>query len=100
MRFFFYKLIPPRPTFMADMTPAELAIMRDHSMYWRENMAAGKVVAIGPVADPSGGYGVGIIRLDDAESPQALGENDPAIRANAGFRFEFHPMPTVVVAGT
>src|SRR3712207_8444935 len=31
---FTYRLIPPRPTFAADMTEAEQAVMADHTDYW------------------------------------------------------------------
>jgi hypothetical protein len=31
---FFVKLIPPRSTFMMDMTDAEKATMQQHVVYW------------------------------------------------------------------
>lgn len=96
MKYFFYRLLPPRATFPADATEEELAIMRKHVAYWTEHMQQGRVIAFGPVADARGSYGVGIITLRDDEEPQPLGENDPAIRSGAGFRFEFHPMPRVM----
>jgi len=34
MMTFFCKLIPPRPTFMADLDEAERAIMKEHGAYW------------------------------------------------------------------
>jgi hypothetical protein len=49
--YFVYKLIPPRPTLIADMTPAEGAVMREHG----------------------------------------------AIKAEAGFHVEVHPMPRAIV---
>lgn len=96
MKYFFYRLLPPRPSFPADASEAELGIMRQHVAYWAEHMQKGRVIALGPVFDPRGNYGIGIIRLQDGEDPQPLGENDPAIRAGAGFGFEFHPMPQVM----
>ncbi|HEX9548896.1 MAG TPA: hypothetical protein VF942_16265 [Acidimicrobiales bacterium] len=31
---FVYRLVPPRPTFAADMTDDEKAIMAEHAAYW------------------------------------------------------------------
>jgi len=97
MKHYFYKLISPRPTFPADMTPEEGRLMQSHVAYWAGHMAIGRVIALGPVADPKGTFGVGIIRLDDDTDPASLGAGDPVIQANAGFAFEMHPMPRVLV---
>jgi len=96
MQYFFCKLIPPRATFMQDITPAESSLMRQHGQYWRERMAEGKVVAFGPVADPKGGFGIAVIRLEDGAGITALTDNDPVIRAQAGFSFEVNIMPQAV----
>jgi uncharacterized protein YciI len=96
MRYFLYRLNSPRPSFPADMTPAEAAVMQAHAAYWRGLMAQGRVVAFGPVADPRGTYGIGIIRLGDGADPRALAQEDPAVKAGAGLTFELHPMPQVV----
>lgn len=98
MNYYFYRLNSPRPTFPADITPAEGALMREHVTYWHALMQQGHVVAFGPVADPRGAYGMGIIRLADGTDPTSLGANDPTIRADVGFTFEVHPMPQVVIA--
>lgn len=97
MNYFLYKLNTPRPTFPADITPAESKLMQEHSVYWRELMRKGLVVAFGPVADSSRPYGIAIIRLQDGSDAYALGADDPVIKANAGFNFEVHPMPSVVL---
>jgi len=55
--FFVCRLLPPRPTFLADMTDEERALMQAHGLYWRERMAEGKVIVFGPVADPKGPWG-------------------------------------------
>jgi len=99
MKYYFYKLIPPRPTFLIDMTEGEVKIMQEHVVYWRELMEKGCVIAFGPVADPGGPYGIGIIRLQDDENASSLADHDPAMLAKAGFRYEIHPMPQVVSAG-
>lgn len=96
MNYFLYKLNPPRLSFPADMTPAERTLMQEHAVYWRGLMQKGWVIAFGPVADPKGAYGIAILRLEDGSNANPLCANDPVIRADAGFSFELHPMPSVV----
>ncbi len=96
MNYFLYKLNPPRTTFPADITPAESKLMQEHVVYWSGLMRQGLVVAFGPVADPKGFYGIGIIQLEEGADANILGANDPVIMANAGFQFEVHPMPRLV----
>jgi uncharacterized protein YciI len=96
VKYFFFKLIPPRPTFAQDMTDAEAAIMREHAAYWKNWMDRGRVVAFGPVADPKGGYGMGIVQLEDDSEIDSLRLNDPTIKANRGFRFEISPILRLV----
>ena len=99
LNYFFYKLNAPRPTFPDDITPAELVLMQQHIAYLTGLMKQGMVVAFGPVVDPAGSYGIGILRLENSEDAMALGANDPAIRADAGFSFEVRPMPRLVLSG-
>ena len=93
MKHFFYKLIPPRPSFAQDMTEREALLMQEHAVYWRGLTDQGLVVVVGVVADPTGAYGIGVVELEDDADPHVLGANDPAVKENAGFRFEMHPMP-------
>lgn len=97
MAYFFYKLIPPRSTFPADMTPEEGGLMQRHAAYWRDWMDRGHVIAFGPVADPRGAFGVVIARLDEGMDPQSLADGDPVVAAGIGFHFEVHPMMSLVV---
>ncbi len=97
MKTFFCKLIPPRPTFPQDMSEAEGKIMQDHASYWKDWMAKGHVVAFGPVWDPAGAYGIGIVQFADDEAVCSFTANDPTIKAGTGFRVEFHPMPRGVI---
>jgi uncharacterized protein YciI len=94
---FLYKLIPPRPTFPADMTDDEGAIMQEHFGYWAGLIEQRRVVAYGPVMDPNGNYGVAVLDVDDDAAAQRLAQDDPAIRSDAGFGFEVHPMPDAIV---
>ena len=64
-RFFLCRLLPPRPSFVHDMTGDEAAIMQSHVSYWTELMAKGLAVVFGPVADPRGPWGLGIVRAQD-----------------------------------
>ncbi len=97
MKYYFFRLLPPRPTFMQDMSPAEMKLMLDHGAYWRRVMERGLIAAFGPVMDPRGGYGVGILELPDDMDPASLTAEDPVARADAGFAFEILPMPRAVV---
>ena len=63
MNYYFYKLIAPRKTFASDMTSAEAAIMAKHTDYWKALIGFGQAVLAGPVDDPHGSYGVGIVKV-------------------------------------
>jgi len=94
-----FRLLSPRASFPADITPEESAVMREHVGYWKLQMSLGKVLAFGPVADPRASYGIAIVRVGEASEVQSLAENDPAILSGRGFRFEIHAMPQVLVPG-
>ena len=59
-------------------------------------MSEGKVIAFGPVADPKGGWGVGIVRVPDVEAMHALKDADPVILSGRGFSYEVLPMLSAV----
>jgi uncharacterized protein YndB with AHSA1/START domain len=96
LRYFLCRLLPPRPTFMQDMTSDERAVMQAHGQYWRGKLAEGHVIAFGPVADPAGGWGVGIVAVHDDNELRAFQTEDPAIKSNIGLRYEALPMLTAV----
>jgi uncharacterized protein YciI len=91
------KLKPPRPTFMDDMTRDEAVLMRAHREYWTPRVETGVVVAMGPVADPAGGYGVAIIEAASAPALEAMQRADPVIAAGRGFGYENLLMPAIAV---
>ncbi len=91
-----FRLIPPRPSFSSDMSAAERAVMIEHVAYWTRLARSGQVLAFGPVADPAGPYGIGIIVADDLAAAEALRDGDPAIQSGHGFRTEIAPMPRLV----
>jgi uncharacterized protein YciI len=78
------------------MSPEERATMMEHMAYWRNLTETGHVVAFGPVDDPEGPYGIGIIVADDLAAARALRDDDPAVRSPHGFRTEITPMAQLV----
>jgi uncharacterized protein YciI len=95
--YFLCRLIPPRPTFAVDMTAVEAQAMQAHVAYWTGLAERGIAIAFGPVADPAGGWGVGIVAAPSDEAIRQLQHDDPAIRAGIGMRYETLPMPQIVV---
>jgi hypothetical protein len=96
--YFLCRLIPPRPSFAMDMNPSEAMAMHEHVAYWTDLLGKGKAIAFGPVLDPKGPWGVGIVSVSDKEELGELQANDPAIRARIGLSYEAFPMPQVVYA--
>lgn len=95
--FFFLRLVPPRPTFAMDMNEAERAAMMEHVGYWTNLLNQGVAVAFGPVGDPNGPWGLGLVEVESAERMKALEAGDPAIKAGIGMRYEVLPMLRAVV---
>ena len=98
MPHFLCKLIPPRKSFAVDMTAEERETMLAHQDYWRPRVDAGEVIAMGPVADPAGLYGVAIIEAATQRQLESWQAGDPAIRAGLGFVYENFPMPSIRTA--
>jgi hypothetical protein len=86
---FFLKLNPPRSSFTIDMTEEERAIMAKHVEYWKPYVQAGTAIVIGLVADLKGGYGIGVVQVDDEQQLNDLIANDPA---NGLHTYEVHPI--------
>lgn len=93
-KFWLFRLVPPRPTFPADMTPGEGQAMGDHATHLARHAAEGTVIVAGPVADPKGTWGLAVIELPPDADPIAFGESDPVVRAGLGFRYEVLPLMT------
>ena len=98
MAYFLSKLIPPRATFLADMSEAERALMFAHQDYWLPQVNAGLVIAMGPVADPKGPYGVMIVNAPSLKMLEDWQAKDPVVLAGLNFAFENYPMPSIRVA--
>jgi uncharacterized protein YndB with AHSA1/START domain/uncharacterized protein YciI len=95
-QYFCSRLLPPRPSFPGDMTPTELKVMQAHVAYWTALLHEGKAVVFGPVADPKGAWGLGVLRGKDRAEVEASLSRDPVILANLGFSHELLPMPQAV----
>ena len=80
-KLFLFRLLPPRADFAQTMTPGEQDAMTRHAAYWHELLGAGRVVVYGPVADPEGVWGLGVVRAGSQAEVIELGENDPVIVA-------------------
>ena len=79
MMLFLFKLLPPRADFAQTMTDDEQEAMADHMTYWQQLMADGKVLVYGPVADPEGVWGMGVMRVADRAEALEIGERDPSV---------------------
>jgi uncharacterized protein YciI len=80
-KLFLFRLLPPRADFAQTMTPDEQHAMTRHAAYWRELLDEGRVVVYGPVADPEGVWGLGVVRAGSQAEVIELGERDPVIDA-------------------
>lgn len=89
---FALKLIPPRPGFAMDMSDQEREIMQQHVEYWNGLLSKGIAVVFGPVFDPNGAYGLGVVEVDDEDQLKEIMEKDPAVLVN---RYEYTPMKAV-----
>ncbi len=78
---FLFRLIPPRADFAQTMTAEEQSAMAEHMEYWQRLLRDGKVVVYGPVADPEGVWGLGVLRAADRAEVLAIGERDPSVAA-------------------
>ncbi len=86
------KLNPPRNSFMIDMNEEERGIMMQHVAYWQPYVENGKILLLGPVMDPAGGYGIAVADVAGEEELLELIKKDPANGLN---RYEWHPMRAV-----
>jgi uncharacterized protein YndB with AHSA1/START domain len=91
-RYFLCRLLPPRPSFAQDMSAEEAEIMKRHAAYWGGLLRSDVAIVFGPVADPKGAWGVGIVRAADEAAVNSLRDADPAILSRRGFRYEVLPM--------
>ena len=75
------------------MTTDERAIMLEHVAYWTDQMKQGRVHVFGPVLDPNGVYGIGVVEVDSQADVEELIQHDPATGIN---NYEVYPMKAVL----
>ncbi len=95
-KYYFLKLVPKRADFAQTMSEEERDIMLRHVAYWKDYLDKGVVVVYGPVIDPEGVYGIGVVGIENEKQLNDLIENDPAGKIND---YEFYPMKAVVGEG-
>jgi uncharacterized protein YciI len=95
MAYFFFKLLPPRPSFPQDVTEAERELMVRHAAHWQSLLDKGSVLVFGPVLDPKGPYGAGIATFADDVAARSFAASDPVIKADCGFTYDICPMAAV-----
>ncbi len=66
--------------------------MMQHMGYWQEHMKEGRVIVFGPVFEPTGVYGLGIVAVNSEKELSDFMNNDPALQIN---RFECYPMKAI-----
>jgi uncharacterized protein YciI len=81
MKSWLIRVIPPRPTFDKDSTPAEDALMDQHFAYWKDLNDKGICIFGGPVLDPKGVYGIIVVRAATEDEAKALAAGDPSVKA-------------------
>ncbi len=91
--FYALYLRPSRPDFMQTMSDEERGIMQQHVAYWQKFLNEGVMHVFGPVMDPNGGYGLGIVEVENEQYLVALIDGDPASKIN---KYEYYPMRAVV----
>lgn len=96
-KYFFVKINPCRPDFAQTLSEEERKIMQEHAFYWREYMEQGKVIVFGPVFDPSGAFGMGVVQAQDTRELDEWLAADPAGVLN---KFEYHLMRAVLPTST
>jgi uncharacterized protein YciI len=97
MKYFLLRLNPPRPTFAQDQSQAESSVMQRHFAYWSALSQRGTAIVYGPVADPSGTWGVAIIAVERDEDATAIKAADPAILGQIGLRYDIFPMAQALI---
>lgn len=77
---YFVRLMPPRTTFLGDMSEAEGKLMKEHFAYWSDQFAKGVVLFGGPVLDPKSPFGVLVLKAATLEEATAIAAADPSVK--------------------
>ena len=71
--------------------------MKRHVTYWHQNAEEGSAIAVGPVSEGEGAWGMAVVSAVDQKAAQALADADPIIQSGYGFRFDILPMPSIIL---
>jgi uncharacterized protein len=96
---FFVRLIPPRPTFVQDITRDERALMDQHVLYTRDFFERGKVLSYGPVLAAGGSFGAAVLEVERGAEARGILDNDPTVKGGLN-KYELSPMQLGVARGS
>jgi uncharacterized protein YciI len=66
------------------MSDEEREIIARHPEHWSPWVESGQMVIFGPVLDPSGSWGLGVVEGDDEQELRAFAAADPAVTTGTG----------------
>lgn len=89
------RLMPPRSTFPGDMTADERKVMDQHAAHWKGLVETGTAIVYGPVFDPRGVYGMGIIGAGSEDEARSIAARDPAVALRL-LKLELSPMQAIL----
>ena len=78
------------------MTPDERKAMLAHGAYWRELLAKGNAIVFGPVNDPKGPWGLGVIRAANEAEVHGSGTTTRRSWPTSAYHYQIMPMLTAV----
>jgi len=76
------------------MTAQEREVMGRHVAHWRELLDRGTAVAFGPVLDPDGSWGLGLLDVAVQDDASEIAKSDPAVQSGM-CTYELLPMQLV-----
>lgn len=97
MAHFLLKLHGPRATFPGDASDEEREAMRLHAEYWQALIDNRTAIAVGPVFDPAGAWGMALVETENAERAERLGWDDPVILSGLGFSYSLATIPSIML---
>ena len=94
------RLHPPRPDFPDGATAAEEHAMTHHAAWWQAMADEGYAIAVGPVLDPEGVWGLALVWADSEADALRLVKGDPVLTAGLGFRYTAVQMGGLILPGS
>lgn len=67
-----------------------------HGAFWQHQADQGRALAVGPVADPAGIWGLALVEVADEAEAEALAAEDPVIAARLGFAYAVLPLLSLI----